>query len=125
MNNLLIHDERENDNRYTAHLEGRRIGSLSALLVGQTVLLPHIEVDPSRHDLGIGSLLVRRALDDARTDSHTVLALSPFVKRWADLHPDYRDVVRKPIAGELTAVSTLITTDRTMRLLRGGTLAAL
>lgn len=120
MNSLMILDERETDNRYTVHLEGRRIGSLSALLVGETVLLPHIEVDAARHDLGIGSILVRRALDDARADSRTVLALSPFVRRWAYLHPDYCDVVRKPMTGELTAVSSLIAADRTMRLLRGG-----
>jgi predicted GNAT family acetyltransferase len=125
VNNLTIRDERGDGNRYTAHLDETSIGSLSALLVGKTVLLPHIEVDAARHDLGIGSLLVRRALDDARAEGHTVLALSPFIKRWADLHPGYHDVVRKPLAGELTAVSSLIDAERVVRLLRGSTHTAL
>jgi predicted GNAT family acetyltransferase len=125
VNNLTIKDERENGNRYAAYLGEARVGTLSALLVHGTVLLPHIEVDATRHDLGIGSILVRRALDDARAEGHTALAISPFVKRWADLHPTYRDVVRKPMAGELAAVSSLIAADRTLRLLHGGAGTAL
>jgi GNAT superfamily N-acetyltransferase len=85
--------------------------------VRETVLIPHIEVDADRHDLGIGSLLMRRILDDARAEGHTVLALCPFAHRWVDLHPNYRDVARRPKAGETAAVNALIAADRTMRLL--------
>jgi predicted GNAT family acetyltransferase len=117
VNRLFIADERESDQRYAAYVEGRQVGHASAILVRQTVLLPHVEVDPAMHDLGIGSLLVRRVLDDARAEGHTVLALCPFARRWADLHPAYRDVVRRPRAGELAAVNSLLAADRTMRLL--------
>ena len=117
MTTMEIRDEREDHNRFAAYVEGRRIGYASWILVGETVLLPHVEVDEDRHDLGIGSLLVRRVFDEARTRGYTVLALCPFAHRWADLHPAYRDVVRTPKAGELGAVNALLAADQTMRTL--------
>lgn len=117
MQDLTIEDEREDENRYAAYLRGRRIGLASAILVGGTVLLPHVEVDPDKHDLGIGSLLVRRVYDDARADGHSVLAMCPYARRWADLHPGYHDVDRRPRAGELTALKGLVAADHTLRAL--------
>lgn len=81
MNSLDIRDEREGLARYAAYLDRRLIGTASWVLVRETVLLPYIEVDADKHDLGIGSLLVRRALDDARTEGYSALALCPFVRR--------------------------------------------
>jgi hypothetical protein len=52
-----------------------------------------------------------------RADVHSVLALCPFARRWADLHPGYHDVDRRPRADELTARRGLIAADHTMRAL--------
>jgi len=112
-----LRDEREQRARYAAYLGQARVGCVSWILVRKTVLLAHIEVDPVKHDLGIGSLLTRRAFDDARTEGHSVLALCPYVRRWAQLHPAYRDIARKPAAGELAALSALLAAEKTMRLL--------
>lgn len=109
----IIRDERETDNGYAAFLENRRIGRASAILVTDTILITHVEVDPAARDLGIGSLLVRRAFDDARREGHSVLALCPFARRWVDWHPDYRDVAREPKAGERTALAALVAAERT------------
>lgn len=117
MSNLVIEDEREPEHRYAAYLDGRLVGRASAILVRETILVPHVEVQRDKHDLGIGSVLLRRVFDDARAEGHTVLALCPYARRWADLHPNYGDVVRRPRAGELAAVGSLIAADRTMRLL--------
>jgi hypothetical protein len=114
---LVVEDEREREHRYCAYLGGKRIGQVSAILVCETTLVPHVEVDPERRDLGIGSMLVRRVLDDARREGRTVLALCPFAKRWVDLHPGYLDVARRPAAGEVAAVAALLAAERTMRLL--------
>jgi predicted GNAT family acetyltransferase len=117
MTTMEIRDERAERARYAAYVQGVRVGFASSIQVGETVLLPHVEVDPERRDLGIGSMLVRRALDDARAEGHSVIALCPFVRRWVDLHPDYLDVARRPGPGELGAVHSLVEADRTMRLL--------
>jgi predicted GNAT family acetyltransferase len=114
---MEIRDEREERARYAAYVAGVRIGFVSSIVVRETVLLPHVEVDPDRRDLGIGSMLVRRALDDARAEGHSAIALCPFVRRWVDLHPDYLDVARRPKPGELGAFNSLVEADRTMRLL--------
>lgn len=116
---LVITDERGRENRYCAYVGNRRVGRVSAIALLDTVLVPRIEVARAGHDLGIGSLLVRRVLDDARSEGHSVLALCPFARRWVELHPGYRDVARKPAAGELTAVAALVAADRTTCVLRG------
>lgn len=120
MTTMEIRDEREDHSRYSAYVDGMRIGFASWIQVRDTVLLPHVEVDRERRDLGIGSMLVRRAMDDARAEGHTVLPLCPFTRRWVDLHPAYLDVARRPKAGELGAVNSLVEADRTMRLLHHG-----
>ena len=42
---------------------------------------------------GIGSRLVRAALDDARARGERVVAQCSFVRGWIDRHPDYADLV--------------------------------
>ena len=117
MTSIEIRDERTEHSRYSAYLDGLRIGFASCIQVRDTLLVPYVEVDVERRDLGIGSLLVRRVMDDARAESNTVLPLCPFARRWVDLHPAYRDVARRPKPGELGAVDSLVEADRTMRLL--------
>jgi len=117
MTTMEIKDEREVRSRYSVYLDGVRIGFVSCIQVRDTVLVPHVEVDPERRDLGLGSMLVRRALDDARAEGNSVIALCPFARRWVDLHPDYTEVARKPKPGELGAMNALVLADRTMRLL--------
>lgn len=115
--NIEIRDERDEAGRYTAYLDGRRLGHATWVKVHDTVVLPHTEVDRAWEGRGIGSLLARRAFDDARVDGLTVLPFCPFMKRWADLHPDYRDVVRPPRAGELPSIDSAVHAARTLELL--------
>lgn len=108
-----IVDERE-DGHYAAYLNGRRVGFATWVKVKETVILPHAEVDPSMRGQGIGSLLARRVFDDARAEHLLVLPRCPFMKRWADLHPDYRDIVRSPKPGEMVALDRAAQAVRTM-----------
>ena len=117
MTTIEIKDERAERTRYAAYLEGVRIGFASCVQVHDTILLPHVEVDPERRDLGIGSMLVRRVLDDAWAEGNSVIPLCPFARRWVDLHPDYAQVARQPKPGERGAMNSLVEADRTMRLL--------
>lgn len=57
------------------------------------VVFTHTEVDPSYEGKGVGSSLVRGALDDVRAQALAVLPLCPFVKGWIAKHPDYQDLV--------------------------------
>lgn len=109
----------EDRERYTVYLDGRPVGWAQWILVRDTVLVPYVRVEPEDHDKGIGSLLMRRILDDARAEGRTVLALCPFARRWTQLHPAYRGVARQPRWGERSAVRALLLAATTRRQLDG------
>lgn len=114
---IEIRDEREAGGRYTAYLDGQRLGHATWVKVHDTVVLPHTEVEPEWEGHGVGSLLARRAFDDARADGMTVLPFCPFMKRWAELHPDYQDIVRTPRAAELPSIESAVHAAQTLDLI--------
>jgi predicted GNAT family acetyltransferase len=63
---------------------------------GEAVVFTHTEVDPDAGQSGLGSTLVRAALDDVRTRGGKVVPLCPFVRGWIDRHPEYADLVADP-----------------------------
>jgi predicted GNAT family acetyltransferase len=50
-------------------------------------------VNPDAGESGLGSRLVRAALDDVRSQGGRVVPLCPFVRGWIERHPDYADLV--------------------------------
>ena len=58
------------------------------------VTFDHTEVPPELGGKGIGSKLVKGALDQVRADGLRVVAECPFVKSWIEKHPDYRDLLK-------------------------------
>ena len=60
---------------------------------GDTVVFTHTEVDPDAGQSGLGSTLVRAALDDVRARGGSVVPRCPFVRGWIDRHPEYADLV--------------------------------
>lgn len=62
-------------------------------VAGDRVVFFHTRVDGSFQGKGIGSRLVREALDDVRARGLRVRAVCPYVKAWLERHPDYADLV--------------------------------
>ena len=60
---------------------------------GDTIVFTHTEVDPDAGQSGLGSTLVRAALDDVRSRGGKVMPLCPFVRGWIDRHAEYADLV--------------------------------
>ena len=56
------------------------------------MVMTHTEVPSSMRGQGVGSELVRKALDDVRERGETVLSECPYVSRWLEEHPDYQDL---------------------------------
>jgi predicted GNAT family acetyltransferase len=56
-------------------------------------VLVHTEVAPSAEGAGVGSRLVRGALDDVRARGLRVAPLCPFVREYIRRHPEYADLV--------------------------------
>jgi uncharacterized protein len=57
------------------------------------ILFTHTEIDDAYEGKGLGSVLVRHALDDARERGLAVLPMCPFVRGWIGKHEDYLDLV--------------------------------
>ena len=59
------------------------------------IVFIHTEVDDSVEGQGVGSDLVRTALDTVREEGLRVVAQCPFVKEWIGRHPDYADLTSR------------------------------
>ena len=87
--------------RYVATVDGNRAGVAVYHLRQGRHLFVHTEVDDAYEGEGVGSALVRGALDDVRANGGTVVALCPFVSSWISKHDDYRSLVDEELDGLL------------------------
>lgn len=69
-------------------LDGGRAGVLTYELRPGAIALLHAEVDPAFEGRGLGSTLIRSALDSARERGLKVLPYCPFVKAYLAKHPE-------------------------------------
>jgi uncharacterized protein len=79
--------------RYEAHLDGKLAGVLEYVVKHGRLALVHTEVLPAHEGQGIGSALVRHALDDARRRQLRVIAICPYVQAYLTRHPEDEDIV--------------------------------
>ena len=80
--------------RYEARSQdGDELGFSAYLIRGDTVVFTHTEVDPETEGQGVGSQLVRGALDDVRRQGRRVVAQCPFVRKYIEEHDEYADLI--------------------------------
>lgn len=81
------------DHRYEAWLDGIAVGfAVYREEPGRTVFL-HTEVTDEVEGRGVGSALVRGALDDVRARGEQAVPLCPFVAAYIKRHRDLQDLV--------------------------------
>lgn len=78
--------------RYEARL-GEEVAFAEYRPVGDALMFTHTEVPEDLEGQGVGSALVRGALDDARARGLRVIPMCPFVAAFIQRHPDYADLV--------------------------------
>jgi uncharacterized protein len=61
---------------------------------GDSVVLTHTEVDDAFEGRGVGSTLVRGALDALREEGRQVVPQCPFVRSYIERHDEYADLLR-------------------------------
>jgi uncharacterized protein len=77
--------------RYEAYVDGDLAGFAVYVMQGSNIVFTHTEVYVEGK--GVGSTLVREALDDVRRGGTlTVVPLCPFVKAYIESHPEYADL---------------------------------
>jgi predicted GNAT family acetyltransferase len=79
--------------RYEARNDGELAGFAEYRATDRLVTFVHTEVLPEFEGRGVGSGLVRAALDGVRASGRRVRALCPFVKGYIERHPgEYDDL---------------------------------
>jgi predicted GNAT family acetyltransferase len=79
--------------RYVVSVDGVAAGFAEYRRAPDRTVLTHTEIDRRYEGRGLGSALVRAALDGERARGHTVEPRCPFVARYIRDHPDYADLV--------------------------------
>ncbi len=79
--------------RFEVRLDDRGVGLASYHIDGNTMTLPHTEVDPSVGGRGIGTALVAGVLDAARARGLYVLPYCSFIRHYIQQHPETVDLV--------------------------------
>ena len=80
-------------NRYEIRDGDRLLGHADYERRGDTLVFTHTEVDPDAGQSGLGSALVRGALDDVRAQGGSVVPVCSFVRTWIAKHEEYADLV--------------------------------
>ena len=92
MSTIVIEDRPELE-YYQIDVDGTRAGLAAYEIEGDVIAFTHTEVDDAHEGQGLGSRLIRYALDDARTRGLKVRPVCPFVKTWIRRHEDYQDLL--------------------------------
>jgi predicted GNAT family acetyltransferase len=83
--------------RYEARIDGELAGIAEYRASDHVVTFVHTEVMSAFEGKGVGSALVRGALDDVRAQGKKVRAVCPFVKGYVEKHSDeYGDLLVAP-----------------------------
>lgn len=90
MAEVTRNDERS---RYEIAVDGQRVGVALYRDRGNRRIVVHTELEEGHEGQGLGSTLVRGALDDTRAQGMRVVPVCPYVEKWIGRHPDYADLV--------------------------------
>ena len=79
--------------RYELVIDGH-LAATYYKIEGGVITFIHTEVPSELGGQGVGSRLVKGALDQVRADGLKVIAQCPFVKAWIGKHPEFTDLLK-------------------------------
>ncbi|MEQ8749421.1 MAG: GNAT family N-acetyltransferase [Amphiplicatus sp.] len=80
--------------RYVIRIDGHE-AEMTYSKAGETrIIIDHTGVPDELRGLGLGPLLVKRGVEDARKEGKKIIPLCPFAKGYIDRHPELQDVVQ-------------------------------
>jgi predicted GNAT family acetyltransferase len=79
--------------RFTTDVAGSTAYITYREIAGRVLVLDHTFVPPSARGGGIASQLTAHALEYARAGGYQVVPSCPYVARYIERHPEYRDLV--------------------------------
>nr|WP_313056510.1 GNAT family N-acetyltransferase [Stutzerimonas nitrititolerans] len=79
--------------RYELRVEGKPLGFAAYSEQGEQMVFTHTEVDPSLSGQGLGSVLAKGALEDARRRGKRVVPQCEFIAKYIQRHEEWQDLV--------------------------------
>ena len=79
--------------RYEAKLEGAVVGFIEYRDAANARLLTHTEVNPDLEGQGVGSRLVKFALEEIKSSGVSLVPMCPFVAAYVQRHREYAELV--------------------------------
>lgn len=87
-------EEGETKGRYYYEHDGH-LAEMTYSRAGATrIIIDHTEVPDPFRGQGVGVVLVRTAVEDARREGRKIIPLCPFAKAQLEKHPEWRDVLQ-------------------------------
>jgi uncharacterized protein len=90
--NITVEDNTEKQ-QYEAKVDGKVVAFAEYRPIGQSIMFTHTEVNEDLEGKGVGSQLIRYALEDTKAKNMTAIPMCPFVKIFIQRHKDFIDVV--------------------------------
>jgi predicted GNAT family acetyltransferase len=85
--------DNKTEHRFELSVEGHIAATYYKRADG-VITFVHTEVPPELGGKGVGSKLIKGALDQVRAEGLKVIPQCPFVKAWIDKHADYADLLK-------------------------------
>jgi predicted GNAT family acetyltransferase len=85
------------NHQYVAEIDGAIAGLAVYHLRGGRHIFVHTEVSDEFANAGVGSAIVRTALDEIRSQGGIVVPICPFFAGWIERHPEYDDIVDRAL----------------------------
>lgn len=85
-------NDNKTEHRFELEVDGH-LASACYARDGNVITFEHTEVPAALGGKGVGSSLIRGALDQVRAEGLRVIAQCPFVKAWIGKNPAYADLL--------------------------------
>ncbi|WP_411091689.1 GNAT family N-acetyltransferase [Streptomyces sp. 049-1] len=82
----------DDDSRYEILVDGRRAGLTAYRDLGEQRVFFHTEIDEAFAGQGLGTRLVRQALDDVRASGMRIVPVCPYVAKFLKRHGEFADI---------------------------------
>jgi uncharacterized protein len=82
-----------NLSRYEIYVDGELAGFADFEMEGAAAVFPHTEIAAKFGGRGLGTTLIREALDDVRARGTSVVPACSFVEDFLAKNPEYQDLI--------------------------------
>ncbi len=91
----MKHEENERGGYFAIEKDGIEEGRMTYVKAGEKIMIiDHTHVRPESQGSGVGTKLVKGAVDYARESGHKLMATCPFARAVLMKHADWQDVVK-------------------------------